>query len=100
MATASYKDSWDAIERKLKKYGNSISLSVESAIKIKSVLESAKNTKRLVFATRMLAVFTIILAFATLLYAGIGYKAYLSLQEQTEALKALTQAVVELPKQK
>ncbi len=98
MAKVSYKDSWEEIENQIKTHVLKTQFMVESAIKIKSVLESTKNTKRLIRATWTLAIFTTLLFLSTLLYAGIGYKAYESSQGQTEALKALTQAVIELPK--
>lgn len=108
------KDDWDKIEKafRVSRPNTTNFHKCKAALEIKSAIESIKNAKeltsatieagkntgRLVSATRMLAVFTIVLALATLLYTGIGYMAYKSSQKQTEALKALTQAVVELPK--
>lgn len=89
MAQVSYKDSWDDIQKGFTgcEYGSQRYIWAQSASNIKSTIESTENTKRLVFATRMLAVFTIVLALTTLLYTGIGYMAYKSSQNQTKALK-------------
>ncbi len=96
----SYTDSWDKIQKGYQAgvYGSGSHLKAKAALEIKSAIDSAKNTKRLILATWVLAVFTILLFLSTLFYAVFTYKSYKSSYKQTEALRALTEAVVKLPK--
>jgi hypothetical protein len=47
--------------------------------------------------TWVLAIFTVVLAFATIGYAYVTYKLYKGAKEQVEALKELTKAILQLP---
>ena len=55
------------------------------------------EAKELIIATWVLAVFTGILAFATIAYAIVTYKLYKGSKDQVEALKELTNAILQLP---
>lgn len=96
----SYKDSWDKIQAQYQagEDGSRSHLKAKAALEIKSIIESTKNTKRLIFATWVLAIFTILLFISTASYTYINYKSYKGSKEQIEALNALTEAVLELPK--
>ena len=96
----SYKDSYDKIEELYQagEWGSGSHLRAKAALEIKSAIDLTKNTKRLIQATWVLAIFTMLLFLSTLLYTRIAYKAHKASQKQTDALKALTEAVIKLPK--
>lgn len=51
----------------------------------------------MIAATWVLAIFTVILAFATIAYAIVTWKLYKGSKDQVEALSKLTNAVLQLP---
>ena len=96
----SYKNSWDKIQAQFGK-GKPDSpsyLKAQAALEIKTAIASANNTKKLIRATWVLALFTILLFISAFAYTIITYIAYEGSKAQIEALNALTDAVVELPK--
>ena len=101
----SYKDSWDKIEKGLQAgYAGSLAHSKSmAALEVKVATENLKSAKRLLIATIALAFLTAGLFISTVVYTFVSLRSYegsqaqvVATNQQTEATRDLTKAVIEL----
>ncbi len=88
-------DTWDKIEEMLKagEHGTLTHTAAKAALEVRLAKETIVQQKRMVRATRVLAVFTVILTLVTGAYTIVTYLAYRGAKDQISAIDNLTSSI-------
>lgn len=78
----SHKNSYDILKAYQEDYESIANNKAKAALEVKSAIDTTKNTRRLIIATWVLAVFTALLFISTVIYTRITYNAYQNSKEQ------------------